>query len=117
MAAKSNIVYKYTCACNATYIGKTTQRFSERIKQHVPESVVGSSGKLNKARNDSAILVHLKSEAKCRPKKCVTDRFEVLAPARDQNHLDVLEAMYIRSFTPVLCLQKEHVKALHLFSA
>ena len=31
----SNLVYSFTCVCERRYIGKTTQRLSERIRQHV----------------------------------------------------------------------------------
>ena len=44
------------------------------------------------------------------------ERFRILAQARSSYHLDILEAMYIRSLEPSLCAQKEFVKSLTLFT-
>ena len=43
------------------------------------------------------------------------DRFRILAIGRSQCHLNVLEAVSIKSLSPSMCLQKEHVKKLMLF--
>ena len=40
MTAFSNVIYLFTCACGHKYIGKTTQRLDNRIKQHIPEYLV-----------------------------------------------------------------------------
>ena len=34
---KSSIVYEYSCHCDSRYIGQTSQRLQDRIKQHVPK--------------------------------------------------------------------------------
>ena len=36
----SNVIYLFTCECGHRYIGKTTQRMEERVKQHVPNELV-----------------------------------------------------------------------------
>ena len=36
---KSCVVYKFSCRCEARYVGRTTQRQADRIKQHVPTSI------------------------------------------------------------------------------
>ena len=36
---KSCVVYEFLCRCKARYVGRTTQRLAERIKQHVPTSI------------------------------------------------------------------------------
>ena len=36
---RSNIVYKFACHCDKWYIGKTSQRLTSRIKEHVPKCV------------------------------------------------------------------------------
>ena len=36
---RSNIVYKYLCHCNSVYVGRTSQRLEERIRQHVPKFI------------------------------------------------------------------------------
>ena len=35
---KSCVVYEFSCRCEARYIGHTTQRLADRIKQHIPTS-------------------------------------------------------------------------------
>ena len=32
----SNIIYQFLCHCDSRYVGRTSQRLEERIKQHVP---------------------------------------------------------------------------------
>ena len=41
---KSNIVYLFGCECGCSYVGRTSMRLSERIKQHVPESLLVLDG-------------------------------------------------------------------------
>ena len=38
----SNVVYLFNCACGLSYVGRTTQRLAERVKQHVPPDLVDS---------------------------------------------------------------------------
>ena len=33
------IFYEYVCRCDSRYVGRTTQRLQERIKQHVPKAI------------------------------------------------------------------------------
>ena len=35
----SCVVYEFSCRCEARYVGRTTQRLADRIKQHVPTSI------------------------------------------------------------------------------
>ena len=35
-----NVIYLFTCAYGYRYIGKTTQRLGDRMKQHIPDSLV-----------------------------------------------------------------------------
>ena len=39
----SNVIYLYNCECGDNYVGRTTQRLEERIKQHVPASLLASA--------------------------------------------------------------------------
>ena len=34
---KSSVVYEYSCHCDSRYVGRTSQRLQDRIKQHVPK--------------------------------------------------------------------------------
>ena len=36
----SNVIYFFNCACEQSYVGRTSQRLEERIKQHIPASLV-----------------------------------------------------------------------------
>ena len=36
---QSNIVYQFLCHCNSRYVGRTSQRLQQRIKQHVPKTI------------------------------------------------------------------------------
>ena len=36
---KSNVIYQFLCHCDSRYVGCTTQRQQNRIKQHVPKSI------------------------------------------------------------------------------
>ena len=40
MIGKSEIVYLFTCECEREYIGKTTQRFEDRIDRHIPQKLI-----------------------------------------------------------------------------
>ena len=34
---QSKVVYEYVCHCDSRYVGQTSQRFQDRIRQHVAE--------------------------------------------------------------------------------
>ena len=34
---KSSVIYEYKCHCDSRYVGRTSQRLQDRIKQHVPK--------------------------------------------------------------------------------
>ena len=36
---KSNVIYQFSCHCDSRYVGRTSQRLQDRIKQHVPKSI------------------------------------------------------------------------------
>ena len=108
--AKSSLIYLYKCCCEQQYVGRTTQRFSERIKQHVPKKLRnGDVANLREDRCDSAVTKHLKNSHTCIPAsdKETFEHFHVLAQARNALHLEILEAVYIRNLTPSLCQQKK----------
>ena len=37
---QSNIVYQFLCHCNSRYVGHTSQRLQQRIKQHMPKTIL-----------------------------------------------------------------------------
>ena len=74
---KSCVVYEYSCRCEARYVGHTTQRLADRIKQHVPTSIRKKSNTLReqlpcmckgsnaKMKCDSAIGQHFIKNPEC----------------------------------------------------
>ena len=112
--SKSSVVYEFRCSCGLAYIGKTIQRLSERIKQHVPNKLLLPKPALQSIKADSAITKHLKENPRCISEQ-LRSNFTVLSQARTKAHLDVLEALFIRSQLPELCSQKDFVRVLSLF--
>ena len=100
---KRSVIYYYTCACEATFVEKTSERLTKRVKQHIPDRI---SKKVVK-RTDSSILAHLKTNHSCVPgdKEHAVDRFRILATGRSQCHSNVFKAVFIKSLNPNLCLQ------------
>ena len=123
---QSNIVYEFSCHCDSRYVGRTSQRLQDRIKQHVPKSVrTGQVSQDRKAFNrsckltnhepicDSAIGQHLLTNQSC-ALHCSDDRFSILSKGRSAFHLSALEATYIKVSRPILCRQKEFVYTLKI---
>ena len=127
--AKSNIVYMYTCHCDQRYVGRTTQRLRSRVVQHVPRKLINNSNIItnnnNKStcptvslttdnNNQSAIKLHLLNNENCRT-NYQDSNFKIIANARSDFHLQVLESIYIQSLEPILCRQKSFVYECLLF--
>ena len=111
---QSNLIYKFTCRCNSTYIGMTCQRLEVRVRQHIPRSLLSSrltSG--HSQAMDSANGEHLLTINNCRT-RYEDDSFSVLHRARNKCHLKFLEAMYISMNRPSLCRQL-HSLTLDIF--
>ena len=124
---KSSVFYK---AClisgNAAnnyysrYVCRTFQRLQDRIRQHVPKSIRNRTsqeckqperpGKLANSipHCDSAIGNHLLHNQKC-ASHYKDNQFFILAKARSDFHLSVLESIFITLRKPNLCRQKEFV--------
>ena len=120
-------VYEYKCHCDSRYVGLTSQRLQDRIKQHIPQwlrqqltlprrSQLHRSRKQNdtKPECDSAIGQHLLENDQC-ALNYYNKRFSILSMARISFHLNLLEAAYIKTQRPVLCRQKEFVYTFKLF--
>ena len=102
------------------------QRLADRIKQHVPTSIRKKSNaarvqppricKNNKSKIscESAVGQHLIANPDC-AKTYTDDNFRIIGQARSSFHLSVLESVYIKTQSPVLCRQKEFVVSLGLF--
>ena len=114
-SSTSFCVYKFNCVCEASYIGRTARRLSDRIKEHCP-SWFGKG--LTKSIN-SSVLSHLvdsnhrvDSHSAFEPIYRVSGRLPQMTKHR---LLAIAEAIGIRLHTPSLCLQKNYVRPLMLF--
>ena len=124
---KSFVIFEYKCHCDSRYVGRTSQRLQDRIKQHVPQWL---RQQLTRPRRfqphrlckqnhtkpdcDSVFGQHLLDNDQC-ALKYDNKRFSILAAARSSYHPNLLEAAYIKTQRPVLCRQKEFVYTLKLF--
>ena len=123
---KSCVVYEFSCRCEARYVGRSTQRLADRIKQHIPTSIRKKNTTIreqpppmcknsnSKMKSDSAIAQHLIENPEC-AKTYSDDNFRIIGQARSSFHLSVLESVYIKTQNPVLCKQKEFIFSLGLF--
>ena len=127
---KSNVIYQFSCHCDSRYVGRTSQRLQDRIKQHVHKSIrfcSSSQKRLLPARrcksstqtntqslaSDSAIGLHLLQNPTC-AQHYDDSRFFILAQGRLPFHLSALEATFIKTSNPALCRQKEFVYSLKI---
>ena len=98
---KSNVIYLFRCRCGSRYVGKTTQRLENRIKQHLPSSSTLTNANKKSTKNSSAIYEHLCKNPDCFD-KYDKSLFSVVCKACTESVLHVLEALYIRSLKPDL---------------
>ena len=119
--------YHSLCHCDSRYVGRTSQRLQDRIKQHVPQWLRQQLTRPRRSQPhrsckrtdtkpdcDSAIGQHLLDNDRC-ALNYDDKRFSILAAARNSFHHNLLEATYIKTRRPVLCRQKEFVYTLKLF--
>ena len=123
----SNVIYQFLCHCDSRYVGRTSQRLEERIKQHVPKSITNPRTSANRQSlsrscknnirpqqfHESAIDQHLLDNAQC-ALHYSNEKFSILARGRSSFHLSALEATFIKSLNPILCKQKEFVYSLKI---
>ena len=122
---KSSVVYKFTCQCDSGYVGRTTQRLEDRIKQHVPSNIRNKTHpkreqpsrscktKITTKTCDSAIGQHLLG-TEIVQKTIMENLFRIIGKALSLFHLALLESIYISTKKPLLYRQKEFVFTLGL---
>ena len=124
-SSSSCVVYEYKCECGARYVGRTTKRLDERIKQHVPNRILKNivptrqqpkrqCNLISVANCDSSIGKHLLENKKC-AETYSNSQFKVLSKCRSLFSLKIYESMYIKLGQPDLCKQKEFIFTLALF--
>ena len=124
---KSFVIYEYKCHCVSRYVGRTSPRLQDRIKQHVSQWLREQLTRPRRSQShksckrtdtkpdcDSAIGQHLLDNEQC-TLHYDNKRFSILAAAGSSFHLNLLETAYIKNRRPVLCRQKEFVYTLKLF--
>ena len=121
------VIYQYKCRCGDLYVGRTKNRLVERMEQHVPGDLLNivrnppvaastrSKKWVVKFDSKSAIAQHLANN----PIKCgqyySEDMFTILSRGRNEQHVKVLEAVYILGLNPALCKQKKFYYTTKLF--
>ena len=131
----SNVIYQFSCLCDSRFVGRTSQKLQDRIKQHVPKSNrYGTSSpkrdlpirkckyftkpttQIQSLTHDSAIGLHFLRNLTC-AQHYDDNMFSILTKERLPFHLSALEAIFIKTSNPILCRQKEFVynlKILHV---
>ena len=109
------------------YVGRTSQRLEERIKQHVLKSIANPPALHNRQSlsrsckanigpqqfHEFATDQHLFDNTQCALHYSLK-KFSILARGRSSFHLSALEATFIKSLNPLLCKQKEFVYSLKI---
>ena len=99
IALRSNVVYKFTCACcNARYVGETTRHYNVRVNEH-----------LHKKSNPSSVFIHLEADKKCRD-ACDSSCFEIIDKDITSFRLKVKEAIHTEWIKPTLNKQRMLLK-------
>ena len=140
--AKSNVIYLFKCKrCESEYVGKTSRRLNDRIKEHVPkvirsnnvnsnndikiatskynlrgrsEDALSCPSRFTMPKNISAIDLHLLENPAC-GKQYDESCFQIIGHARSAYELSVLESVHINTIKPILCRQKDYVYHCKLF--
>ena len=121
-------MYEFTCECAARYLGSTSKRLYDRMRQHTPLAIGEDTDRCNgrcqpkrkckadhdKPESDSAIGTHLRRSVECGNSNNA-DCFRILSRARSAFHRNVLEAVFIELWDPSLRRPKDFVFALQLF--
>ncbi|MEC8567464.1 MAG: hypothetical protein VXY56_04130, partial [Pseudomonadota bacterium] len=119
---KNNVIYHYKCHCDRAYVGRSHQRFHIRRDQHVTPALrryielshLPFAQELDNSKDQSAIGRHLYGNLEC-SRNFNDAQFTVLARARNDFHLAVLEMVFIKTKDPELCRQKQYVLNSILF--
>ena len=112
---KGSVVYEFSCRCNARYVGRTTQRLADRIKQHVPTSIRKKGNTIRK--QPPRICKTSNSEIKCKSVTpyCKSRMRQNIYRRQFSDHwaskivfsFKCLESVYIKTQNPLLFRQNE----------
>ena len=110
------MIYQFSCHCDSRYVGRTSQRLQDRIKQHVPKSICccsSSQKRLLPARrckswaqtntqslaSDSAIGLYLLQNPSC-AQHYDDSRFSIFAQGRSLFIYQLLKPLSSKLLTP-----------------
>ena len=120
---KSMVVYHFKCHCGDDYVGQTSRRLGERVKEHVPLCVkefianptydFKDNIQLLRASKKTAISKHLLENSICGT-AYNEDCFSILRQCNSDYHLIVCEAVLIGIMAPTLCIQEKFDYTLSL---
>ena len=99
---QSNLIYKFQCCYDVTYIERTSLRLEMSVRQHVPRGIRDRTTSGHSQMLDSAIYEHLNAINTCGA-NYNDECFAILHRARTKQHLNVLEAINILFNRPSLC--------------
>jgi len=57
---QSNVIYQFSCHCDSWYLGRTSQRLQDRIKQHVLKSIRNATS-CSQTHSQQNAIVNLQS--------------------------------------------------------
>ena len=105
----NNVIHKFLCHCHSWYIGCTSQRLQECIKQHISKSIRNNhsfhdSSKLSYACKTNSIT---QMENPSCISQYVDTKFFIHVRGFTFFHLFALEATLTKFFQPNLCQHKE----------
>ena len=95
---ESYVVYEFSCRCETRYVGRTTQRLANRIKQHIHTSIRKKNNTVreepprickknnSKINCESAIGQRLIANPEC-AETYTDDNFRIIGQARSSFHL------------------------------
>ena len=129
---QSRCVYQFSCQCDSPYVGSTSQRLQDRIKQNIPliyplflffsemrtscpSMQIFNQLNTQSLASDLAIGLHLLQNVFC-PQHYNGRRFYTLAQGRSRFHLSALEAAFIKTSNPFLCRQTNLIIAERLYT-
>ena len=122
----SNVIYQFVCHCDSRYVGRTSQRLEERIKQHIPRSIANPPASHNRQSISRSCKANTRPQQFSRIRHWSTSRQRPMRSSLQQRKIFYsrsrslffspfcFEATFIKSLNPLLCKQKEFVYFLKI---
>jgi hypothetical protein len=118
MYAKSHLIYQFRCgSCNITYIGRTERHLRVRVAEHIPQWVQRAMNEANEmgTRSTEGVIGTHRMPSSSIARHLITSRhytdpqtaFKVVYATPDSRLLKFAEAVAIKKFKPLLCVQKD----------